>query len=249
MQPTDYQHFAQALCDPAMPPPPGLRARPDADLEDRFAIYRNNVHASLINALAERYPVVAALVGEDFFRAMARSYVLSHKPTSAVLTYYGNDLPDYIDSYEPAATLPFLGDVARLEREWSLSWAAADEPVADRSSLAEYSVSQLATARIRPHAAAFLLRSAWPVADLWQAHQQGEVDLSAIQWHPQDVLITRPDAQIQLQSLHAGAATIARALLDGRSIAEAAASSETTDMGVSLALFIDSGMIAEILPA
>ena len=41
----------------------------------RFGVYRNNVYASLIDVLAGRFPVVARLVGEEFFRAMARAYV------------------------------------------------------------------------------------------------------------------------------------------------------------------------------
>lgn len=249
MRPAEYQSFASALCDPALPTPPGLRVAPGIAIGERFAIYRNNVHVSLVDALAERFPVVLALVGEEFFRAMAREYVWARKPASAVLTYYGGDFPDYIASHDAAGTLPFLGDVARLEGAWSQAWAAADEPALNRSALAARGTAELAAARIRPHAAAHLIRSAWPVADLWQAHQQSDPDLSALQWQAQNVLITRPDAEIHLRSLDAGAATIAQALLDGRSIAEAAAQADDTDIGIVLALLLDSGMIAEVLPA
>jgi hypothetical protein len=40
-----------------------------------FAVYQNNVYASLIDALASRFPVTARLVGEEFFQAMARIYI------------------------------------------------------------------------------------------------------------------------------------------------------------------------------
>lgn len=249
MRPVEYHAFAQALQSPALPPPAGLHVPPHINLAERFAVYRNNVHVSLIDALAEKFGVTQALVGEEFFRAMARSYVLEHKPANPVLACYGEDFPDFIDAHESATALPFLGDVARLEREWSDCWAAADEPALDRSGLARFSAAQLAAARIRPHAAARLVRSAWPVADLWQAHQQTNPDLSSLQWQAQDVLITRPDAEIQLQRIDAGAAAIAQALFAGRSIAEAAAHTESIDMGAALGLFLDSGMIAEVLPA
>lgn len=249
MRLADYRSFAAALCDAALPPPSALQVAPGNDIRERFAIYRNNLHVSLVDALAERFPVVLALVGEDFFRAMARDYVVAHKPVSPVLTHYGQDFPDYVASHEPAATLPFLGDIARLEREWSQAWAAADEPALDRAALAACSAAELAAARIRPHAAARLLRSAWPVADLWQAHQHVEPDLSAMEWRAQNVLITRPDAEVRLQRLDAGSAMIAQALFDGRSIAEAAAESEDADTGAVLALLLDSGTIAEVLKA
>ncbi|WP_261172414.1 DNA-binding domain-containing protein, partial [Bordetella pertussis] len=44
--------FARALLDPLAPCPPGLRRAGDADPAQRYAIYRNNVVASLIQALA-----------------------------------------------------------------------------------------------------------------------------------------------------------------------------------------------------
>jgi hypothetical protein len=246
MQPADYQAFAQALCDSALPAPSGLQLPPGIDAGGRFAIYRNNIHVSLIDALADRFPVVLALVGEEFFRAMARIYMLQHKPTSAMLAAYGDEFADFIGSHERAASLPFLSDVARLECAWSLSWAAADEPAVDRSCLAQFDATQLAAACIRPHAATQLLRSAWPVADLWQAHQQPGPDLSRISWQPQNVLITRPAAQIQLHSLDADTAAIAAALLSGQTIA-AAALTGTTDIGAALGLLLDCGMIAEVL--
>ena len=249
MRPAEYQAFAQALCDPALPPPSALRTAPGIDVAQRFAVYRNNVHVSLIDALADRFPVIHALVGEEFFRAIAREFVIAHKPYQPVLAAYGDDFPDFIAGHEPAATLPFLADVARLERDWSKAWAAADEPALDRASLASFSAPQLAAARIRPHPAARLIRSPWPVADLWQSHQQDTPDLSSIAWQPQNVLITRPEHEVRLQQLNAGAATAALALLQRENIAEAAARADGIDIGSALALFIDCGMIAEVIPA
>jgi hypothetical protein len=249
MQPTEYHSFAQALCDPALPPPSALRVAEGVDVAQRFAVYRNNVHVSLIDALADRFAVTQALVGEEFFRAMAREFVFGHKPADPVLAAYGDDIPEFIESHEPAATLPFLADVARLERDWSRAWAAADETALDRRGLASISAPQLAAARIRPHPAAYLIRSPWPVADLWQAHQQREPDLSSIKWQPQNVLITRPELEIRLQQLETGVSVVALALLQGESITQAAARTEGIDIGAALALFIDCGMIAEVLPA
>jgi len=246
MRPADYSAFAQALCDSSLPPPSMLRVPSGIDVGERFSVYRNNVHVGLIEALADRFPVVQALVGAEFFRAMARAYVQARKPQSPLLAHYGDSFPDFIDAHEPAASLPFLGDMARTERDWSRAWAAADEPAMDRSSLARFSAVELAMARIRPHAAAHLICSAWPVAQLWQAHQGDAPDLSSIQWQPQAVLITRPAAEVRLQCIDAGAARIAAALLAGQSIGAAAQAAET-DIGAALALFIDSGMIAEVL--
>ena len=72
--------FAAALLDPALPCPAGLCVPAGADLARRFDVHRNNVVASLVEALADSFPVVLALVGEDFFRATAAG------PTDFVLS-------------------------------------------------------------------------------------------------------------------------------------------------------------------
>jgi hypothetical protein len=249
MRPADYAAFARALCEPAAPLPAGLRTAPGAALQQRFDVYRNNVHASLIAALGESFPVTRALVGDEFFRAMAHGYVRTRKPHGPVLALYGDTFPDFIDGHAPAATLPFLGDVARLERAWSASWSAADEPALDRAALARYAARQLADARIRAHAAAHLVRSRWPVAALWEAHRAAVPDLSRLTWQPEHVLVTRPDAEIRLLRLAPGAADIAASLLAGNPISVAAAEDPLTDIGAALGLYIDCGMIAEILPS
>ena len=64
MQHTEFAAFAAALHDPGAPIPEGLTAPQGAPLGERFAVYRNNVHASLVDVLADRFPVVQALVGQ-----------------------------------------------------------------------------------------------------------------------------------------------------------------------------------------
>lgn len=65
--------FAHALMTPADEPPlfEGRSARVRAGLD----IYRNNVFYSLGQALGDIYPVIKALVGDEFFGAMAREFV------------------------------------------------------------------------------------------------------------------------------------------------------------------------------
>src|SRR4029453_4256003 len=94
---------------------PALRAGPEGAPSRRFGAYRNNVYAGLIDVLAGRFPVVARLVGEEFFRAMARDYVEHEPPSSAVLLRYGAGFPGFITGFTPAATAPFPADTGALE--------------------------------------------------------------------------------------------------------------------------------------
>ena len=85
--------FAAALLPANAEAPRGLHGRNRSDAGQRFAIHRNNVMSSLVRALEDGFPVTRLLVGEEFFRAMARDYVRAQPPRSPVLLEYGAGLP------------------------------------------------------------------------------------------------------------------------------------------------------------
>lgn len=120
--------FAQALLDPHQSVPPGIVTRNQSDPARRLAVYRNNVMVSLVDALAQTFPVTQTLVGEDFFRALCQVFVRQNPPRVRVLSSYGDELPGFIRQFTPAASLPYLADVARLEMLRLQALHAADAP-------------------------------------------------------------------------------------------------------------------------
>ena len=76
-----HREFAAALQVPTLSVPPGLRVGGRYAAERRFAVHRNNFVVGLIDALAESFPVAEALVGPEFFRAMAREFAGANPPT------------------------------------------------------------------------------------------------------------------------------------------------------------------------
>jgi len=84
----------------------------------RFNIYRNNITVSLIDALAAIFPATQRITGVEFFRAMARFHIQATPPLSPLLFEYGHEFPDFIARYEYAQSMPWLADVASLERAW-----------------------------------------------------------------------------------------------------------------------------------
>jgi len=77
--------IALALLDRTRAAPAGIRAPGGKEVARRFGVYRNNVFVSLVEALATRFPVCLELVGDDFFRAMARTFVELSPPRSPLL--------------------------------------------------------------------------------------------------------------------------------------------------------------------
>ena len=149
--------FAAALLDPAAPVPAGIVGPDRRPAPRRFAVYRNNVVSALANAVAGSFPAVKRIVGEDFFRAMARAYVLAEPPTSPVLLDYGITFPDFIARFAPAASLPYLPDVARIERRWREAYHAEDAEPLPPDALG----ARRRGGPARPHLHACTRRSAW----------------------------------------------------------------------------------------
>src|SRR5215471_10873591 len=154
--------FAAALLDPALPMPDGLVGPDGEPGVKRFAVYRNNVVVGLTETLKDAFPVVHRIVGADFFRVMARSYVMVEPPHSPILLDYGAGFPDFIRQFEPAAVLPYLADVARIERAWTEACHAAEACPIDPSAFTAISADWLPAIRLELHPSLRLVRSRFP---------------------------------------------------------------------------------------
>lgn len=220
---TMERRFAAALTDPALPVPEGMTSARGMPDRLRFAVYRNTVHVSLVEALTKVFPVTLRLVGDRFFRAMARAYVAISKPDSPVLIRYGASFPDFVAGFPAAERLDYLPDLARLEFAWLEAYHAAEADPCDPRDLAALAPDELMSARLTPHPAARLVESEFAIGSLWSAHQTDTVATVDI-GRPETVLLTRPRAQVQATVLPSTDTRFARRLLDGSSVGSAAAS-------------------------
>ena len=161
-QPSYAAVFATALLDPDRAIPAAIAGPNGKSAKTRYSVYRNSVTVSLINALAAVFPATMRITGVDFFRAMARLHVRTTPPTSPLLFEYGRDFPDFIERYEYARSMPWLADVARIERAWLDAYHAADvEPLAPQV-LASIPPERFAEAVLTPHPATRILCSRFP---------------------------------------------------------------------------------------
>ncbi len=237
--------FARALIDPAADAcPPGL----DAAAARRFRVYRNNVHGALIDALGAAYPVTRRLVGEDFFAAMAREFLLSETTRERSLALYGAGFADFIDSFPPAAAVVYLADVAGLERARLEALHAADVPALEAASLPDDG-NRLLGARFEAHPAARLIDSPHPVASIWQANQDGQTggEISALR---EFALVTRPAFEVATRALDEAAGAFAGALLRGERVQDAyqaaAGSAGDFDVGAAFSRLLEAGAFARV---
>lgn len=225
---TCQRDFSASLLAPALPAPAGLRTDMRPSAERRFDVHRNNFVVTLVDALEASFPVTRALVGGEFFRAMAREYVLATPPRTPVLVEHAFDFPSFIARFDPAAAVPYLSDVARIEALRIRAYHALDaEPVDEFAFRQRLAVpGPLASIRLELHPACVWMRSSYAACSIWQAHQglarHEDADLSAVDVAAgEDVLITRPGFDVHVALLPEGALELLESLGRGEPLGEA----------------------------
>ncbi|MFN3745954.1 MAG: DUF2063 domain-containing protein [Hyphomicrobiaceae bacterium] len=245
------QRFAEALMRPQAPVPTDIAGTSNAQLNKRFAVYRNNVHASLAAAISARFPVIERLVGAEFFRAMALVFIERHPPTSPVLAEYGATFAAFLERFEPGQEFPYLADIARLEWARTVAYHAADaEPIAV-TALAAVPADALGHARLTLHPAAALIASPYPIVSIWRTntHDDDVRHIGPEHWG-EVALVTRPQLDVLVTELPPASAAFVEALIGGGTLGEAThaatAASDAFDLPVALAAIFSSGAIIGI---
>jgi putative DNA-binding protein len=250
-QPADFQNaFACALLDPAHAVPVAIRGAARRRADRRFAVHRNNVVVGLIDALGERFPVVCRLVGDEFFRAMARVYATTRPPASPLMMLYGGTFPEFIDAFAPAAALPYLGDIARLELARGRAYHAADAVPGGRQIFTGLPAEKLGHLRVLLHPSASIVASAHPIVSIWKVNSDPDHAVPIAPWAAEAALVARPYADVEVHRLPPGTAAFLSCLSRHGAMAEAveagAAASAKFDLVECLALLIATNVVIGI---
>jgi len=202
----------------------------------RLRVYRHHVRESLSTALATTFPTVQAVVGADFFRQMARDFVGQSLPEQPVLAEYGASFAAFVDGYEAARRLPYLGDVARLD--WALNHAF-HVPTSGRlavADLAAIAADQLTALRLVLAPGSTVISSCYPLDRIWAISQPGAatetVDLDGGGAHL--LVLRRPD-DAAFVDLSAAEATFLGCVAGQASLEEAVTAAATIDPAFDLA--------------
>jgi hypothetical protein len=249
-----------------MPSLPELQARfaaaleADDDLLPRgFGVYRHAIDANYRRALAASFPVVCALVGRTFFDAAVDSFVAAHPPASGDLNIYGEAMAAFLEAYQPAASLPYIADVARLE--WALDECArAPDSVADPleliAAIGMVAEDEVPHIRLALHPSVRLVASAHPVFEIWQVHQPGHGDDMRVDFDsPRGarLLVRREGERSVIESIGAGELAWLQALANdssfGDALARALEADTAFDLGEALERRVRDGAIAAVRSA
>lgn len=188
--------FSQALIDGRHAPDPGLLHERGLPARQRLNVYYHHNQIVQLGALQGIFPAVQRLVGEEFFAQMAMFYTDQYPLRCGDLRTFGAQLPDFMETFEPLAPLPYLPGVARLE--WacheSLHAGEATPPTAPDVD---------SPLRLAAHVR--LLHSVYPVAEIWEFalsdHKADSPRFNIDEGGPNHLLIMRPTLDVEVYSL------------------------------------------------
>ena len=222
-----------------------------ADIGKRFGIYRGNARANTANALRGSYPVVAKIVGEEFFSGLAHEYGKRRPSVSGDLNEYGESFAEFLESFAPAREIAYLADVARLEWRVHRAHYAADVAAFDPARLAMIAPELQGDLVPRLNPACSFMQSVFPLARIWEVNQsryEGEfaVDFSR---EPAHVLVYRPRFRVEVTEIRPAQAAFLEAVGQGGTLETALAAAqlhdEAFDLGGSLVEWLSSAVIVD----
>ncbi len=245
-----YQsHIRSAVLAADLPAPSYLVDHRATPTPKRFAVYRNNVVVSLVEALMSGFASLVPLVGETFFRAVAREYAVKHPPTSPLMLFYGEGFAAFLETFEPTKNLPFLPPVARIDWAWRQAYHAADTPPLGAHDLGRIAAERWNEARLTLHPAVWIGTSDVAAFDLWRVGRS-ECDPSDVGSAPQACLVARPGLRVLVNQISPGIAVALQRVQAGDTLATALeaglAAEAALDVSAFIQLLIDQGLVVAI---
>lgn len=211
------QAFADALLGyPAPASALALFSGAAALARQRFALYRGNLGNTWSKALAAAYPVLLALVGEEFFDGLARAYGRAWPSQDGDLNLFGLHFAPFLAEFPHVAQYPYFPDVARLE--WAVHRAhyAPNSRRFDAAALLRLAPGQVENARLAFNPACQLLAFDHAAVTLWRAHQpHAAPPFPEDPARPEFGIVTRPAWRAEVLPLTAAAHGWLRVLQDG----------------------------------
>lgn len=194
-----------------------------------ISIYRNNIYANLVEALANTYSLIEALLGHDFFQMTAKEYIRQYPSRSGNLHDYGEYFGDFLAEYQPVHDLIYLAEVAEFEWACHTVYLSADHPPFVAQALENFTAEQHERLRFILHPASWLRKFHFPIlkiVDLCLTNPQEHIDLNL---GGVNLLIIRRELDLSLLALPAEDFLFLQALNNNQTLVEALQAAQQVD--------------------
>ena len=224
----------------------------DADTNPAYLnVYLNGYYRACVDSLAASYPVVSSLVGEEYFRVLARAYVEAYPPTTGTLVGYGKHFTEFLRQRSDVHGLNYLPDAAAIDAAWLESYFAEEMAALTAADVESMNAGGIDVSKLQVKLtpSTLLVNLKHAIVDTWiQIHEQGV--LTSVTSVPEldcTVMLWRLDGQIHIKVLEAGESVLL-SVLAGVSTLEAAATSayqvdESFDLATTFAALLQNRVL------
>ena len=157
-------------------PAGGLEALVDGDerlsAQARVDVYADMYFYRLLEVLKEDYPATLAVLGEANFHNLITAYLIEHRPSEPSVRGAGKFLPDFLRGHPLRAEVPFVADLAMLERAITEVFCAADASLLEASEMNALPAELWGTVKMRRIPASAVLRAQWRAAEVVRAVEE-----------------------------------------------------------------------------
>ena len=185
----------------------------------RLSIYHDAYRLRIIEALANAYPQLKALLGDVLFDKTAREYITAYPSTFRNLRWYGSEMCQHL--LEKLPQHPIAAEMADFEWKLSLAFDAEDELDITMTDLADLPPENWPELSFKFHSAIKVISTLWNTIPVWQALEIDEtppkptLESTSISW-----LIWRKHFNSQFRLLTEMELSALKLMMDGASFGE-----------------------------
>lgn len=221
----------------------------------RAEIYAQAYRARLLEALADNYPKLQALLGETQFNEMGLAYLAQFPSCHYSVRWFGDALASFIQDHESYSQIPVLEDLAKFEWALTLAFDAQHAQVIRVEEIAACAPESWPQMVFTPHPSVQLLPLFSNAPAIWQALQDhqappdGVVSASSQAW-----LICREGINVYFRAAQPAEAAAFQALMEASPFSaicqlmlEVAGPEQATHQAASLLqTWISGGLITSV---
>ncbi len=208
----------------------------------RAIVYRNSGALACTQALRSNFPRLAALMGAEGFDGMARAYFARYPVTRRTLVGVGEALADFIVDTEHEHGLPWLAEIARLDRGWLEAHLSRDANPLDPTTLARLAESEVMQASLTLHPSLRIIELRFDVTALWIDLADGNIPSEEVIVPEQSsaMIFFRPAHDVRTEKPLPAKRVFLNALLNGSPLSDACERTLVCEPGADLAQLVAS---------
>lgn len=217
--------------------------------EQRMEVYRMTAISLRISVLKDVFPVCEKILGEKYFSQIAKFYFKDNPSINPDLNQYGESFPEFCDRLiterNELKDFAYIGDLARLEWRIQKAYFSKDNLEFDIKCFEKKCHKDAGSIILSLQPNVFILKSAFPVLKIWNAHQDVEnLDQQHFLHDQENVCIYRDKYKVTAENIDQLTYCLLSAINEKKSLSEISALFENSEqLNPTLALSLQKGWL------